>query len=638
MAGSNDDNRGDHDASGNPFDAVMQAQQRMVESVFGNWLPQAGLGMPLPTPDQLSDPARWMGDLQEQWRGFLQSTPGAQGFATPAMMPQAASTGMEQWLAMVEGWLKLQPSLDGGQALEQMSSDLNELWAAMAAGLKAGLEGRDAELELPRTDRRFADPAWRENPFYALLHQSYLLAAERIEGWLADTEGMPPEKRAQMQFAAQSLIEALSPANFPATNPVVLKKTLSSGGDNLATGMKHLARDMERGQLTHTDPDAFELGRNIAVTPGKVVHETPLYQLIQYSPATDEVFATPLVIFPPWINRFYILDLNPKKSFVKWAVGQGLTVFMVSWKSADETMRDIVWDDYIRAQMDAIDHVRDRLDAPAVHTIGYCVAGTTLAATLAILHRRGQQDTVASCTFFTAQVDFERAGELKHFIDDGQLAAIEALGGPGYLDGRFLALTFNLLRGTDLIWNYVVNNYLLGEDYPAFDLLHWNGDVTNLPAKWHGAYLRDLYRDNRLVQPDALSADGTPIDLSLVETPTYVQAGREDHIAPAPSVWKLRDHFRGPLRFVLAGSGHIAGVVNPPDAGKYQYWINEGEADTLDEFIEGATEHKGSWWPDWIGWVMALSDEKVPAGGKRRPGGVGDTVIEDAPGRYVKTR
>ncbi|MGB7417552.1 MAG: alpha/beta fold hydrolase, partial [Erythrobacter sp.] len=419
---------------------------------------------------------------------------------------------------------------------------------------------------------------------------------------------------------------------------VVMKRTIEMRGQNLVRGMRHLIADLQRGQLTHTDPEAFKLGENLAVTPGKVVHETPLYQLIQYSPTTKEVLEVPVVVFPPWINRFYILDLSPKKSFIKWTVDQGLTVFVVSWKSADESLVDIVWDDYIRAQIEAIDHIRERLDVPNVHTIGYCVAGTTLAATLAILARRGEAERVKSATFFTAQVDFERGGDLKYFIDDGQLEMIGKLAPEGYLDGRYLAAAFNALRGKDLIWNYVVNNYLLGEDYPAFDLLHWNGDVTNLPAKWHGAYLRDLYRDNKLVVPDALEADGTPIDLTKVETPSFVQAGREDHIAPAQSVWRITDHFAGPLEFLLAGSGHIAGVVNPPAANKYQYWTGDSDAKSLEAFVESASEHPGSWWPHWLEWIESHGSARVPATGKRKPGARGDTVIEDAPGRYVKMR
>ncbi|HWH17754.1 MAG TPA: alpha/beta fold hydrolase, partial [Allosphingosinicella sp.] len=346
-----------------------------------------------------------------------------------------------------------------------------------------------------------------------------------------------------------------------------------------------------------------------------------------------------LVIFPPWINRYYILDLNPKKSFIKWAVDQGLTVFVVSWKSADESLAETIMDDYVLAQVEAVDTIRELLDVPSVHAIGYCVAGTTLAATLALLEARGEADKIRSATFFTAQVDFSEAGDLALFVGDEQLELIRQLSADkGYLDGRYMAATFNLLRGRDLIWNYVTNNYLLGEEYPQFDLLHWNGDTTNLPAKWHQAYLTQLYRENRLVQPGGISIDGTPIDLSKVKTPAYVQAGREDHIAPPQSVWKITHHFQGPLRFVLAGSGHIAGVVNPPDAQKYQYWINEKKVDSLEEFIAGATEVKGSWWPDWIKWIEAQSPKRVPAKGARIPGKGKLEAIEDAPGSYVRAR
>ncbi|MBM3929567.1 MAG: alpha/beta fold hydrolase, partial [Sphingomonadales bacterium] len=373
-------------------------------------------------------------------------------------------------------------------------------------------------------------------------------------------------------------------------------------------------------------------------SPGKVVHRTRLYELIHYTPTTDKVLETPLVIFPPWINRFYILDLTPEKSFIAWAVAQGLSVFVVSWKSADASLADVKWDDYVAAQLDAIDTIRDLLDVPSVHTIGYCVAGTTLAATLAVLAAKGEAEKAASATFFTAQVDFASAGELQHFVDDEQLAMIKGLATDGYLDGRYMAATFNLLRGRDLIWNYVSNNYLMGQDYAPFDLLHWNGDVTNLPAGWHQSYLTDLYRDNRLVVPGSLSVLGVPIDLTRVTTPTYVQAGREDHIAPAESVWKITHHFAGPLKFVLAGSGHIAGVVNPPDAGKYQYWTNDAKVDTLADFVAGATETKGSWWPDWIEWIRRQGDTMVKAKGARVPGKGKLTAIADAPGDYVRAR
>lgn len=489
-------------------------------------------------------------------------------------------------------------------------------------------------------DRRFAAPQWRNSPLFDLISQSYLMIADHLLKGVEAIDGIDPRQREQIRFATRAFTDAMSPSNFAFTNPQVLERTIQTRGANLLKGLEHMLADIGKGQLTHTNSSTFELGRNVAATPGKVVRETPLYQLIQYTPTTDEVLETPLLIFPPWINRFYVLDLNPEKSFIRWAVAQGLTVFVVSWKSADATLADVTMEDYVlRGQLDAIDAVRDALGVDAVHAIGYCVAGTNLAALLALLAARGEADKVASATFFTAQVDFSRAGDLNLFVGDEQMKLIDLLASEGgYLDGRYMAATFNLLRGRDLIWSYVVNNYLLGEDYPPFDLLHWNGDTTNLPVKWHRAYLEELYRDNKLVRPGALSIDGTPIDLTRIETPAYVQAGREDHIAPAESVWKITHHLRGPLRFVLAGSGHIAGVVNPPAAGKYQYWTNEQKLETLDEFIAGATETKGSWWPDWIAWLERLSGARVPARGARVPGEGKLPAIEDAPGRYVRTR
>lgn len=508
-----------------------------------------------------------------------------------------------------------------------------DVWGDMLAPLaKAGRDKIDPK------DRRFAAPEW-EHPVFDLVRQGYQVMSDYMLGAANQLEGVPDHEKAKIAFALRSIVEAMSPANSPFTNPVALERAVETNGASLFTGMQHLMEDMQRGQLTHTDSAAFTLGENIAATPGKVVHQTALYQLIQYEPTTEQVQETPLIIFPPWINRFYILDLTAEKSFIKYCVDQGITVFVVSWKSADSSMKDVMWDDYIAAQIDAIDTVRSGLDVADVHTIGYCVAGTTLAATLAILAAKGEAEKVRSATFFTAQVDFSQGGELLNFIDDNQIAMMEALSAPqGYLDGRFLALTFNMLRGKDLIWSTVVKNYLLGEEYPAFDLLHWNGDVTNLPAKWHRSYLCDLYRDNKLVQPGALSALGTPIDLSRVKTPSYIQAGREDHIAPADSVWKLQEHFTGPLRFVLAGSGHIAGVVNPPAHMKYQYWTNDAPAKSLAEFVEGATETKGSWWPDWLIWLRDKSDNLVEAKGARIPGSGPLKALEPAPGSYVKCR
>jgi polyhydroxyalkanoate synthase subunit PhaC len=516
----------------------------------------------------------------------------------------------------------------------------------IAQGWKQALDGWGQVLapltaqgigQVDPKDRRFNAPEW-DQPVFDLMRQAYSAMSERMMTAAQAVEGLDPQAKAKLLFATQMLVDAMSPANSPFTNPVALQKAVETNGASLMTGLSHMMADLARRQLTHTDPSAFKVGENIAATPGKVIYQTPLYQLIHYTPTTDEVLAVPLIIFPPWINRFYILDLTPEKSFIKWCVDQGLSVFVVSWKSADASMADVVWDDYIAAQIDAIEQVRSLLSVPAVHTIGYCVAGTTLAATLAVLAAKGAAETVASATFFTAQVDFSAAGDLLNFIDDAQLAMITSLETDGYLDGRYLALAFNMLRGRDLIWSNVVSNYLLGQAYPSFDLLHWNGDVTNLPAKWHRSYLCDLYRDNKLVQPGVLSALGVPIDLNRVRTPAYIQAGRDDHIAPVESVWKLTEHLKGQVRFVLAGSGHIAGVVNPPSAQKYQHWINEGAANTLADFIAGATEHKGSWWFDWLGWVRSHNQDTAPAQGARIPGGGRLSALEDAPGTYVKTR
>ncbi len=589
------------------------------------------------TPPSLEDIQHWtfvMGRAQQMMMEHLARQMGEAAAKVPAD-PDKATETMAQWPgASLFG--------DPAKIMQQQAEMWNEGLAIWQRALGHAMSGAPENAEVARKadqDRRFAAPEWRDNPLFDTIRQTYLLVSDRLLGAVETLEGVDRRTREKIRFNTRAFVDAMAPSNFALTNPQVLEKAMATKGESLLKGLEHMLKDLGRGQLTHTDPGAFEVGRNIATTPGKVVHETRLYQLIQYAPATREVHETPLIIFPPWINRFYILDLNPKKSFIRWAVEQGLTVFVVSWKSADESLADVTMDDYVLAQAEAIDLVREGLGVESVHTIGYCVAGTTLAATLALLATRGEAGKVASTTFFTAQVDFSEAGDLKLFVGDEQMELIRQLSAEtGYMDGRYMAATFNLLRGRDLIWSYVTSNYLLGEDYPQFDLLYWNGDTTNLPAKWHQAYLADLYRDNRLAQPGALVIDGTPIDLRKVKTPTYVQAGREDHIAPPQSVWKITHHFAGPLRFVLAGSGHIAGVVNPPEAGKYQYWTNEKKAETLDDFIAGATETKGSWWPDWIGWIESISDEKVLAAGVREPGKGRLKAIEDAPGSYVKAR
>jgi polyhydroxyalkanoate synthase subunit PhaC len=567
------------------------------------------------------------------------------------VMGRAQQLLMEFWAEQMKSGQPMPywspPAFDFGSFEARAASDPMALMTAGAQAWAKGLEtwgkvlgGVTSAPAGEKKDRRFAAPEWSENPIFDTIRKSYLQISDQLLGTVDQIENVDPEMREKLRFATRSFVDAMSPSNFALTNPQVLKKTLETRGENLLKGLANMLKDIAAGQLTQTKPGVFEVGRNLATTPGKVIRQTPLYQLIQYTPTTNEVLKIPVVIFPPWINRFYILDLNPEKSFVKWCVDQGISLFMVSWKSADESIADATLDDYVlKGQVDAIDAVRELLGVEAVHAIGYCVAGTTLAATLAYLAAKKQAKKVKSATFLTAQVDFTEAGDLKLFTGPETMALLDKLTEEkGYLDGRYMAATFNLLRGRDLIWSYVVNNYLLGEEPPPFDLLYWNSDTTNLPAGWHRDYLDSLYKGNKLAEKGGIKVGGTAVDIDEVKTPTYVQAGREDHISPPQSVWKIMDHFAGPKRFVLAGSGHIAGVVNPPAAQKYQYWVNDKPSATLEAFVEGAAEHKGSWWPDWLDWLKKQDSARVKATGARIPGKGKLKAIEDAPGSYVKAR
>ena len=570
--------------------------------------------------------------------------------------PPAAVPGLEDWQhwtlvmgraqqMMMDAWAEGSAKEEGAKPAAAASLPDPMPW--LSAGAEAWSKGLEAwghlltgfEKAGEVRDRRFGAAEWHDYPLFDTIRQTYLAISDQLLGSVDKIDGLDEAARQKLRFTTKSFVDAMSPSNFALTNPEVMKRTLETKGDNLLNGLSNMLGDIKAGQMSQSKAGAFELGRNLAMTPGKVIHETRLFQLIHYAPTTPDVLATPLVIFPPWINRFYILDLTPEKSFVKWCVGEGVSLFMVSWKSADESLADVTLDDYVAAQIEAVDVIREALGVPSVHTIGYCVAGTTLAATLALLAARGEADKVASVTFFTAQVDFADAGDLTLFLGDDSMGLLGQLTeDKGYLDGRYMAATFNLLRGRDLIWSYVVNNYLMGQEPAPFDLLHWNGDTTNLPANWHRDYLENFYKQNKLVQAGAIIVDGTPIDLKKIRTPAYIQAGREDHIAPPQSVWKLMDHLAGPKRFVLAGSGHIAGVVNPPALGKYQYWRGAEGAKSLAAFVEGAVEHKGSWWPDWIEWLREQVPGMVKADGARVPGEGKYKAIEDAPGRYVKSR
>jgi len=487
-------------------------------------------------------------------------------------------------------------------------------------------------------DNRFKDPDWSNGQFFDFWKQSYLITSRWAEDLTRNTEGVDEKTRKKALFYLNQMLAAFSPSNFPLTNPEVVRTTLATNAENLVQGMTHFVEDLGQSKdllrISQTDLSAFEIGRNLAVTPGKVVFQNELIQLIQYAPATEEVYERPLLIVPPWINKYYILDLVPEKSFVKWAVAQGFTVFLVSWVNPDARLAQKTFEDYMHEGiLAAIDAVIRQTGSPKINALGYCVGGTLLAATLAYMAAKGD-DRVVSASFLAAQVDFSEAGDLLVFIDDTQLKALEEMmAEQGYLDGSRMAAVFNMLRPRDLIWPYVVNNYLLGKKPFPFDLLFWNADSTRLPAANHAFYLREFYHLNRLAKGE-MQLGGVKLDLSRVKIPIYELFTKEDHIAPAASVFRGSKLFGGPVRLTMAGSGHIAGVVNPPDRKKYQFWSN-GPAANLQEWMATAAETAGSWWPDWASWLAAYSGPKVPA---PDPSGGPLWAIEDAPGSYVKSR
>jgi polyhydroxyalkanoate synthase len=515
-----------------------------------------------------------------------------------------------------------------------------DLWTRL---VKQGVGADDTGPAIvpEKGDKRFQDEAWDKVPVFDYLKQSYLLTGNWLKQRLADAEGLSPKDRAKLDFLTRNYIEALSPSNYAATNPEVLKATVEEKGENLMRGLENLLRDLERGKgqllIRQTDMDAFAVGENMATAPGKVVYQNEVMQLIQYTPATDEVYARPLLIVPPWINKFYILDLNEKKSMIRWLVAQGHTVFIISWINPDEDQRNETWASYMRkGPLTAIEKVIEETGSDKVDTVGYCIGGTMLGTTLAYMAATGDS-RVGSATFLTTQLDFSDAGELQTFIDDEVVANIQSkVAEQGYLAAESMAGAFNSLRSTDLIWGFVINNYLLGKENFPFDLLYWNSDSTCMPGGVHVYYLDQFYNQNTLAQGE-MEVAGEALDLKKVKMPVYHVATIEDHIAPAPSAYRAAKLLGSrSQRFILAGSGHIAGVVNPPAAGKYQYWTKTGlKGADLEEWREGTSETAGSWWPDWSAWLGKQSkNKKVPA---REPGTVLGQ-IEDAPGAYVKVR
>jgi polyhydroxyalkanoate synthase subunit PhaC len=516
-----------------------------------------------------------------------------------------------------------------------------QVWHNVA---ERGVDPTVAPLVMPEPgDRRFRDPAWDRNPVFDLIRQQYLLASRWVEDELQQLTGIEPRAAQQVAFYTRQFVQALAPTNFLLTNPEALTATLETRGENLVAGLGNLLADIERGRgrlrVSTSDLEAFVVGRDLATTPGAVIFRNELMELLQYEPTTEQVYRRPLLIVPPWINKYYVLDLRPENSFVRWAVAQGYTVFVISWVNPDEQLAATTFEDYMVAgPLAALDAIERATGEREVSGLGYCLGGTLLTATLAHLAAQGDA-RVTSCTLLAAQVDFSESGELAVFATEGQIEAIErrmAANG-GFLDADTMMTTFNMLRANDLIWSYVVSNYLLGREPPPFDLLFWNADATRMPAPMESYYLRNMYLRNALVEPGALTLGGTPIDLGRVRVPVYAHAAREDHIAPYHSVFKLTQYLGGPVRFVLAGSGHIAGVVNPPAAEKYGHLVSERSSGFANaaEWVQQAEERAGSWWVDWDRWLSDRSGELVAA---RTPGSDALPPLEPAPGSYVLVR
>ncbi len=557
-----------------------------------------------------------------------------QGVSTPADELGIAQAFMDMMGKLLANPYKL------AQAQMNLVWDYFSLWQhsmMRVAGLSA------SPVAAPeKSDKRFKDEEWEQHFLFDFIKQSYLIAARHIHDTVSGVDGLDEQTQKKVTFYTRQYIDALSPSNFAMTNPEVFRETVKSHGQNLLKGLNNLLRDVEDGggnlRVKMTDTSAFELGKNVATTPGKVVFQTEMMQLLQYTPSTEKVLKKPLLIVPPWINKFYILDLREKNSYIKWAVDQGHTVFVISWVNPDERLAQKSFDAYVKeGVIAALDAIERQTGEKEVNAAGYCLGGTLLATTLAYLAAK-RQKRILSATFFTTMTDFTDPGELGVFIDEGQVSSLEKkMFERGYLEGSEMAGTFNMLRANDLIWSFVVNNYLLGKDPFPFDLLYWNSDSTRMPAAMHSFYLRTMYMENRLIEPGGIEIDGTPIDLGKIKVPCYFISTIEDHIAPWKSTYMGARRFGGPTRFVLGGSGHIAGIVNPPAANKYGYWLNPSAklAETADAWLEGAQQHPGSWWTDWQAWVTAHDSEQTEA---RDPVNGKLEVLEDAPGSFVKIR
>ncbi|WP_293904976.1 class I poly(R)-hydroxyalkanoic acid synthase [Phenylobacterium sp.] len=540
-------------------------------------------------------------------------------------------------LTQVMGRLAAQPDrLMRAQA--DLFSRYLDLWQSTAR--RAGGEAPDPVVSPAKGDKRFADPDWSDNPVFDVIKQSYLLTSNWLNRLVSDVDGIDPLEKRRVEFFMKMLTDAFSPSNFLASNPAALKEVMATGGQSLVKGMENFQADLNRGggtlSIAQTDYEMFKIGENVATAPGKVVFRNEIIELLQFSPTTEQVYEIPLLIFPPWINKFYILDLRPENSMIRWLASQGITVFVASWVNPDAALATKTFEDYMRQGIyEGVAAARTQAGVEQVNTVGYCIGGTLLSATLAHMAAKGDA-SIASATFFAAQQDFSEAGDLLIFTNEDWLNDLEKKmdAGGGVLSGQTMADTFNALRGNDLIWSFFVNNYLLGKEPKPFDLLFWNSDQTRMPKTLHMDYLRRFYGQNAMAKGE-LVLDGVTIDLGKVKVPVYVQSSKEDHIAPARSVYKGSRLFGGPVTFTMAGSGHIAGVINAPAANKYQHWTNAALPASLEEWQAGAVEAPGSWWPHWAAWLKERSGKLIaardPAKGPLKP-------LGDAPGTYVKVK
>ncbi len=517
----------------------------------------------------------------------------------------------------------------------QFWNDSMQLW--QDATQRALGEPAPAKPNNAKKDKRFKDDAWDENFVFDFLKESYLLVSKHLHDGVLQVDGMSPQTSKTVEFYTKQWVDALSPSNYPLTNPEVLRATLETHGENLSKGVENLLRDIEDGSIKMSDGEPFIMGQTIASTPGKVVFKNNLMELIQYTPTTSQVYETPMLMIPAWINKYYVLDLQPENSLVKWLVEQGHTVFMISWVNPDGTYRNTRFDDYMTqgviAAMDAIESITKQ---PSVNAVGYCLGGTLLSITSGYLSAKKQSERLKSMTLLTTLIDFSDPGELGVFVDEEQIDDLQRrMESKGYLDGRDMAMTFNLLRANDLIWSFVVQNYLLGKTPFPFDMLYWNSDATRLPATMHNFYMRNMYLHNHLKDPGGIIVDRIAIDLHQVKTPVYFLSAQDDHIAPWESTYMGTNIFKGPLRFVLTGSGHIAGVINSPHKNKYAYRTNALTPEDAQSWLNGSSETAGSWWPDWQRWVKTFAGRKISA---RTLDSAAHKKMTDAPGDYVKVR